>query len=276
MPRRPAPPLSWSSGSGEPRRCLRRRARRHSRRSRRPRPPRSRLDRPPTVRRRRTRTQLHLTSAQRSQGYATELVAAVLNSAAQLLAECDVIVYTQLANERSVRLARRLGFREVTRFDQFGRTQWLGLPNLVSNRRRRTCAPGAPGVDAVTLTRPQPKPPRCARMQARPARPQLDRVGRSVRDERGRRLESCHRHKPRATGLRKVDLYASRSRGASVKASSHPFEDEVHTNPQLPSRQPPAGRPLASPARACGRSSCRRWCRSRWGRTGSPPKRKSV
>lgn len=64
------------------------------------------------------------------QGYATEAVAAALDWAAQAVADRDVIVCTQVANERSLRLARRLGFREVTRFDQFGATQWLGARDL--------------------------------------------------------------------------------------------------------------------------------------------------
>jgi len=63
-------------------------------------------------------------------GYATEAVTVVLHWAAQSLADHDVIVCTQLANERSLRLARRLGFREVTRFERFGATQWLGSREL--------------------------------------------------------------------------------------------------------------------------------------------------
>jgi len=64
------------------------------------------------------------------QGYATEAVTAVLDWAAQSLADHDVIVCTQLANERSLRLAHRLGFREIARFETFGATQWLGSRDL--------------------------------------------------------------------------------------------------------------------------------------------------
>ena len=63
-------------------------------------------------------------------GYATEAVAAALKWATRSLADRDVIVCTQVANERSLRLALRLGFREVTRFDQFGATHWLGARDL--------------------------------------------------------------------------------------------------------------------------------------------------
>jgi len=64
------------------------------------------------------------------QGYATEAVAAVLDWAAQSLPDSDVIACTQVANELSLRLARRLGFCEVTRFDQLGATHWLGSREL--------------------------------------------------------------------------------------------------------------------------------------------------
>lgn len=65
-----------------------------------------------------------------ARGYATEAVTAVLDWAATSLPDHDVIVCTQLANERSLRLARRLGFREVTRFQQFDAAQWLGSRDL--------------------------------------------------------------------------------------------------------------------------------------------------
>lgn len=64
------------------------------------------------------------------QVYATEAVTAALDWASRSLTDRDVIVCTQVANERSLRLARRLGFREVIRFDQFGAPQWLGTRDL--------------------------------------------------------------------------------------------------------------------------------------------------
>lgn len=64
------------------------------------------------------------------QGYATEAVAAILEWAKRSLDDRDVIVCTQLANERSLRLARRLGFHDVTEFDEHGAVQWLGARHL--------------------------------------------------------------------------------------------------------------------------------------------------
>jgi RimJ/RimL family protein N-acetyltransferase len=37
-----------------------------------------------------------------------------------------VVLTTQVANERSLRLARRLGFVEVERFTAYGAEQWFG------------------------------------------------------------------------------------------------------------------------------------------------------
>ncbi len=64
-------------------------------------------------------------------GYAAEAVAAVLDWAADNLDDRDVILCTQLANERSLRLAQRLGFTEVQRFDHLQNVQWLGARPLV-------------------------------------------------------------------------------------------------------------------------------------------------
>jgi RimJ/RimL family protein N-acetyltransferase len=37
-----------------------------------------------------------------------------------------VVLYTQTANDRSLRLATKLGFTEVERFEAYGAEQWCG------------------------------------------------------------------------------------------------------------------------------------------------------
>jgi RimJ/RimL family protein N-acetyltransferase len=64
------------------------------------------------------------------QGYATEAVRAVLTWVAPLIRDTDVILCTQVANERSLRLAGRLGFSEAGRFHEHGAWQWLGVREL--------------------------------------------------------------------------------------------------------------------------------------------------
>jgi RimJ/RimL family protein N-acetyltransferase len=60
-------------------------------------------------------------------GYATEAVAAVLGWAETHFPSEPIILCTQSAHEASVRLAARLGFREVERFVEFGAEQWFGV-----------------------------------------------------------------------------------------------------------------------------------------------------
>lgn len=61
-------------------------------------------------------------------GYATEAVAAVLVEwVDRVLPGEPVVVCTQAANDASVRLARRLGFREAARFIEFDAEQWFGV-----------------------------------------------------------------------------------------------------------------------------------------------------
>jgi RimJ/RimL family protein N-acetyltransferase len=38
-----------------------------------------------------------------------------------------VVLYTQTANDRSMRLAAKLGFTEVERFEAWGAEQWMGV-----------------------------------------------------------------------------------------------------------------------------------------------------
>jgi RimJ/RimL family protein N-acetyltransferase len=59
-------------------------------------------------------------------GYAAEACAAALAWFAGALPGERVVLCTQTANEPSIRLAAKLGFTEVERFEEFGAEQWLG------------------------------------------------------------------------------------------------------------------------------------------------------
>lgn len=60
-------------------------------------------------------------------GYATEACAAVLDWFARELPGEPVVVTTQTANVPSMRLAAKLGFTEVERFEEYGAEQWFGV-----------------------------------------------------------------------------------------------------------------------------------------------------
>ncbi|WEV25722.1 GNAT family N-acetyltransferase [Streptomyces sp. 71268] len=60
-------------------------------------------------------------------GYATEACAAALDWLATALPGEPVVLTTQSANVASMRLAAKLGFTEVERFDAWGARQWLGM-----------------------------------------------------------------------------------------------------------------------------------------------------
>ncbi|MFC5179268.1 GNAT family N-acetyltransferase [Nocardioides taihuensis] len=60
-------------------------------------------------------------------GYATEACAAALAWVAGELPGEPVLLCTQTANTASVRVAGKLGFTEVARFEEFGAEQWLGV-----------------------------------------------------------------------------------------------------------------------------------------------------
>ncbi|WP_326565879.1 GNAT family N-acetyltransferase [Amycolatopsis rhabdoformis] len=60
-------------------------------------------------------------------GYATEACAAALGWVAGALAGEPVVLCTQTANEPSMRLAAKLGFTEVARFEEFDAEQWFGV-----------------------------------------------------------------------------------------------------------------------------------------------------
>ncbi|MCM4076184.1 GNAT family N-acetyltransferase [Paractinoplanes hotanensis] len=60
-------------------------------------------------------------------GYATEACAAALDWFAGAHPGESVVLCTQSANERSMRLAAKLGFVEAQRFEKFGAEQWFGV-----------------------------------------------------------------------------------------------------------------------------------------------------
>lgn len=60
-------------------------------------------------------------------GYAAEACAAALDWFAAVLPGEPVVLCTQTANSRSMRLAEKLGFTEVERFEEWGAEQWLGV-----------------------------------------------------------------------------------------------------------------------------------------------------
>ncbi|MFI0817698.1 GNAT family N-acetyltransferase [Streptomyces sp. NPDC021098] len=60
-------------------------------------------------------------------GYAAEACAAALGWFADARPGEPVVLCTQTANDRSMRLAAKLGFTEVRRFEAWGAAQWMGV-----------------------------------------------------------------------------------------------------------------------------------------------------
>ncbi|MFJ1602134.1 GNAT family N-acetyltransferase [Streptomyces sp. NPDC088253] len=65
-------------------------------------------------------------------GYATEACAAALGWFADALPDEPVVLCTQTANDRSMRLAAKLGFTEMQRFEEWGAEQWFGVWSSVT------------------------------------------------------------------------------------------------------------------------------------------------
>ncbi|MEU5576158.1 GNAT family N-acetyltransferase [Streptomyces huasconensis] len=61
------------------------------------------------------------------QGYAAEACAAALGWFADVLPGEPVVLRTQTANDRARRVAEKLGFTEVQRYEEYGAEQWLGV-----------------------------------------------------------------------------------------------------------------------------------------------------
>ncbi|MFD8012209.1 GNAT family N-acetyltransferase [Streptomyces sp. NPDC058955] len=64
-------------------------------------------------------------------GYAAEACVAVLDWFAGALPAEPVVLSTRSANDRAMRLAAKLGFTEVERFEEYGAEQWFGVRNPV-------------------------------------------------------------------------------------------------------------------------------------------------
>jgi RimJ/RimL family protein N-acetyltransferase len=60
-------------------------------------------------------------------GFAAEACAAALGWFSDAFPGEPVVLCTQTANTRSLRLATTLGFTEVDRFEEFGAEQWFGV-----------------------------------------------------------------------------------------------------------------------------------------------------
>ncbi|MFC9844353.1 GNAT family N-acetyltransferase [Streptomyces sp. NPDC060223] len=60
-------------------------------------------------------------------GYATEACTAALDWFADALPGGPVVLYTQTANTPSIRLAAKLGFTELERFEAYDAEQWFGV-----------------------------------------------------------------------------------------------------------------------------------------------------
>jgi RimJ/RimL family protein N-acetyltransferase len=66
------------------------------------------------------------------QGYAAEACAAALDWFADAFPGEPVVLCTQTANDRAMRLAAKLGFTEVERFEEYGAEQWFGVWSSVT------------------------------------------------------------------------------------------------------------------------------------------------
>ncbi|MCT4351982.1 GNAT family N-acetyltransferase [Streptomyces sp. Je 1-79] len=67
-------------------------------------------------------------------GYAVEASAAALEWFADAAPGEPVVVTTRTANARSMRVAEKLGFTEVERFEEYGAAQWFGVwPSAMSS-----------------------------------------------------------------------------------------------------------------------------------------------
>ena len=65
-------------------------------------------------------------------GYAAEACAAALGWLVCALPGEPVVLFTQSANARSMRLAAKLGFTEVERYEAYGAEQWFGMRSPVA------------------------------------------------------------------------------------------------------------------------------------------------
>ncbi|MCX5077928.1 GNAT family N-acetyltransferase [Streptomyces sp. NPDC054949] len=73
-------------------------------------------------------------------GYAAEACAAALDWFAGAFPGEPVVLCTQTANSRSMRLAAKLGFTEVERFEEFDAEQWFGVWSVTPSGCARDCS----------------------------------------------------------------------------------------------------------------------------------------
>ncbi|MEV7182142.1 GNAT family N-acetyltransferase [Kitasatospora sp. NPDC093679] len=81
-------------------------------------------------------------------GYAAEACAAALDWFAGTRPGEPVVLCTRTANDRAMRLAAKLGFTEVERFEEFGAEQWFGVrhPRAASGQAASDTASGTEGM----------------------------------------------------------------------------------------------------------------------------------
>ncbi len=72
----------------------------------------------------------------RGSAYATEACTAALDWFSTVLPGEPVALCTRIDNAPSLRLALKLGFTEVSRFEEFGAEQWFGARRPVAAHRR--------------------------------------------------------------------------------------------------------------------------------------------
>jgi RimJ/RimL family protein N-acetyltransferase len=80
----------------------------------------------------------------RGRGYAAEACAAALDWFAGALPGEPVMLCTQTANDRAMRLAAKLGFTEVERFEDYGAEQWCGVWSSGMPSGRAAVSSGSP------------------------------------------------------------------------------------------------------------------------------------
>src|SRR5580700_7185720 len=79
-------------------------------------------------------------------GYAWEACVAALAWFDGALPGEPLVLCTQIANDRAMRLAARLGFTEVERFEEYGAEQWFGVRSSVTP----SALSSSPGTSATS------------------------------------------------------------------------------------------------------------------------------
>ncbi|MGW4773217.1 GNAT family N-acetyltransferase [Nocardia sp. NPDC004278] len=90
-------------------------------------------------------------------GLAFEAATAALRTAAAELPDQPVLVITQTANQRSLKLATRLGFQPVSTFEAFGAQQTLAAAHLHTFDPTPTTPPTTERTEEMPSNRDQPR-----------------------------------------------------------------------------------------------------------------------